>query len=121
MAKEALADVFKKYPGEIGIIVVDPVNAYQGKIDGHRNNEVREAMLPLKELAGEHGVPIVLIHHMKKGDTKESVTDQFGGSNATVEAARSIIVLAREPGDDGRNIIELVEGNYATAKPPLPL
>lgn len=113
-AKEALAMLLSQHPGEFGIIVVDPVNAYQGKIDAHRNNEVRAAMAPLKELAEEYGVPVLLIHHTKKGPATEGdVTDQFGGSNATVEAARSIIMLAKEPGDTGRYIIEMVKGNRA--------
>jgi RecA-family ATPase len=100
----------------IRLIVVDPVNAFLGgDVDAHRNNEVRSVLNPLKELAEEFDVAILIMHHMKKGQKNGSVTDMSGGSNAFVEAVRAVFALVPEDQNDpekGRFILQLVASNY---------
>ena len=113
---EALSDLMRRWPG-IKLIVIDPVNAHIGtKIDPHKNADVRRVMVPMVEFAQKHGIAIVLIHHMKKGQKHGNVTDMAGGSNAWVEASRAVFTMAEEPGSTGRVILELTRTNYSKGK-----
>jgi hypothetical protein len=37
--------------GDVGLIVVDPITVYLGRIDSHINAEVRGLLMPLTQLA----------------------------------------------------------------------
>jgi AAA domain-containing protein len=52
---------------DVVLVIIDPVTAYMGKIDGHKNTEVRAVLAPLGELAQECKVAIVSITHFNKG------------------------------------------------------
>lgn len=108
----ALSDLLDSR-SDVTLVVIDPVNAYLGKTDSHRNAEVRGVLQPLKELAEKYNVAVLLVHHMKKGKKEGNVTDMSGGSNAFVEAVRSVLVLVPEPKETGRSILQVERSNYA--------
>ena len=49
------------------LIVVDPISAYLGGTDTHRNADVRALLTPLIKLAQRHDVAIVAVSHLNKG------------------------------------------------------
>jgi hypothetical protein len=49
------------------LVIIDPVTAYMGKIDGHKNTDVRGVLAPLGELAQECNVAILSVTHFTKG------------------------------------------------------
>ena len=57
---------------ETRLIIIDPVSAYMGKTDSHKNAEVRAVLDPLASLAQEHRVSILLVTHLNKGKTSVS-------------------------------------------------
>jgi len=50
------------------LIVVDPISAYLGKTDSHKNSDVRGVLSPLADLAAETRVAILAVSHLRKGE-----------------------------------------------------
>jgi putative DNA primase/helicase len=81
----------------VRLLIVDPFSAFiDGKIDTHKDSDVRRAMHLLKELAERTGVAIVLIQHLNKVNLNIAWY-RGGGSIAIVGAARSGLVAAVTP------------------------
>lgn len=56
-----------------------------------------DAISPLQKLAGERGVAIVLVHHLRKGAADDPF-DEVSGTTGLTGAADSTLTLKREPG-----------------------
>ena len=62
----ALDVLLTKYPGEFGLLVVDPIGSYLAGKDSHRDSDVRELLRPLGVLAEQHRIAVLLIAHLNK-------------------------------------------------------
>lgn len=80
------------------LLIIDPLQAYLGEgVDMHRANEIRPIMHKLSDVAERTGCAIILIGHMNK-DSKSSKGIYKGlGSIDIVAAARSVLLLGRDP------------------------
>jgi putative DNA primase/helicase len=91
--------------GDCRLVIVDPVSAYLGGTDDHRNAELRGLLSPLKALAERRGVAVVLVTHLNKGagtNAKHRVT----GSIAYVGACRANYLFVRDREDaTGRRVL----------------
>jgi hypothetical protein len=96
--------------GDCRLIVIDPVSAYLGGVDDHRNAELRGVLSPLKKLAERLNIAVVLVTHLNKGASvngKHRVT----GSIAYVGACRANFLFARDREDPtGRRVLLLDNG-----------
>ncbi len=110
---------------DVRLLVIDPVSAYIGQVDDHRNSEVRGLLRPLAELAHETGVAIVLVTHLNKG-VGEAI-NRVIGSIAWAAAARAAWAVIRDPDDDNRRLLLCLKNNigleslgmaYRIASPP---
>lgn len=110
---------------DVRLLVIDPVSAYIGHVDDHRNSEVRGLLRPLAELAHETGVAIVLVTHLNKG-VGEAI-NRVIGSIAWAAAARAAWAVIRDPDDDKRRLLLCLKNNigleslgmaYRIASPP---
>jgi len=104
-----LGDMLKKVGGA-AMVVIDPVSAYLGAADSHRNSDVRALLAPLGELAAEHGTAVVAVSHLNKGSGSEAI-GRVTGSMAFVAAARSTFVVARDPENDARRLFLPLKNN----------
>ena len=59
---------------------------------------VRRALAPLAQVADKMGVAIAVVAHLTKDDSTRLI-NRVSGSGAFVNAARSVLVLARDPDD----------------------
>lgn len=78
--------------GDVGLIVVDPISAYCGGTDSHNNQQVRELLTPLKELAEKHGICVLAVSHLNKSGGGNS-TYRSSGSLAFTAAARCVLLV----------------------------
>ena len=62
---DKLEDALKE-DRKIKLIVIDPLSAYLGRTDTHRDSEVRQTLAPLSFLAEKYGVAIIGILHLNK-------------------------------------------------------
>jgi hypothetical protein len=107
---EKLDDAIGKIPST-QLLVIDPVSAYMGKIDTHRDAEIRRVLAPLAELASRRRVAVVGVMHLKKGDT--SALLRVSGSIGFVAAARVVWGFGESPDDADTRIMVAVKNNLA--------
>ena len=81
-------------PRLIVIDVLNKVRASQGKSEAPYQYDYR-SVTPLKELADEFGVAIVVIHHTRKADAGDKL-EKVSGTNGLTGAADTTIILDRD-------------------------
>lgn len=96
--------------GGAALVVIDPITAYLGTTDSHKNAEIRALLSPLSELAAKHGAAVVCVSHFNKNSTGEALM-RVTGSLAFVAAARAVFVVARDPEDDTRRLFLPLKNN----------
>jgi putative DNA primase/helicase len=74
--------------GDVGLVSIDPITAYMGKVDSHKATEVRGQLAPLQSLAERTNVTFSTITHPPKGGATQRAIDQFIGSQAFIAACR---------------------------------
>jgi putative DNA primase/helicase len=100
------------------LIVIDPVTAYLGGIDDHRNSELRGALSPLKAMAERLGIAIVLVTHLSKGGGTNG-KHRVIGSIAYVGACRTNSLFIRDRTDPtNRRVLMCDNGNNLGAPAP---
>jgi hypothetical protein len=92
------------------LVWIDPVNAYLGQTDTHRDSEVRAALAPLTDLAQQEGFALVMVGHLSK-DAQKSALHRPGGSIAFVAASRIVLAVATDPHDPERRLLAPIKSN----------
>ncbi len=90
---ELLAQQLAQMP-DIRLVIIDPVSAYLGGTDSHKNAEVRALLSPLSALAEKHNVAIVLVSHLSKSGGE--AIGRVNGSGAFVAAVRAAFLVGNE-------------------------
>ncbi len=111
------ADALGEYAAEVGarLIVIDPLTTFfEGKIDTHKESDVKQALAPLQKIAERHDLALWGVHHPNKsGSTNER--EASGASTAFRTAPRSSMVFGLDPddptGEDGDSRI-LAHGKH---------
>ena len=81
------------------LVVIDPLSAYLGgRIDSHKDAEVRSVLRPLVELAEQCGVAVVGVTHLNKNASGKAVYRAMG-SLAFLAAARTCWLVTTDPND----------------------
>jgi len=102
------------------LVIVDVLNAFLGAdVDGHRDQDIRRALTPLKMAAEQTGAAIMAIRHLNKGSGPAIY--RGGGSIGIAGAARSILVAAVDPEDETgeRRVLAVTGANLAAPAPSL--
>ena len=124
----ALDALLSQHPGEFGLLIVDPIGAYMGGRDSHKDSDVRELLRPLAVLAENHGIAVLLIAHLNKASMNNAM-NRITGSGAFVAASRLPWLVAKDPQDPNTrlmaplksNITETLDGlSYHVEKEVLP-
>jgi hypothetical protein len=94
------------------LIVIDPVSAYCGDTDSHKNADVRALLAPLAELAERFRVAVLMVTHLAKGTGSKAIYRSMG-SLAFAAAARAVWHVAKDPDDEHRRLILPAKMNLA--------
>ncbi len=99
---------------DVRLCIIDPITAYFGNTDSHKNTEVRAVLHPLCKLAAETGVAVLGISHLNKDQSKKAI-HRATGSTAFVDAARAVWGVAKHPTDkdNERRVLVPVKGNLS--------
>ncbi|MEX2671918.1 MAG: AAA family ATPase [Phycisphaeraceae bacterium] len=97
--------------GGVRLIIIDPITAYCGASDDHRNAEVRGLLAPLSALAAPRGAAVVAVTHLRKGGGQ--AIHQVIGSVAWAAAARTGMAFSADPEDPRRRIMTTIKSNIA--------
>lgn len=101
------------------LVIVDPLMAFlPGEVNSHRDQDIRRALAPLARLAEKTGAAVVVVRHLNKG-TGGNALYRGGGSIGIVGAARSGLLIAKHPEDDGGRVLACIKNNLAAPAPSL--
>jgi len=104
---------------EAVLVVIDPLMAFlPGEVNSHRDQDVRRALAPLARLAERTEAAVLVIRHLNKGAGGNALY-RGGGSIGIVGAARSGLLIANHPDDDGRRVLASIKSNLAAPAPSL--
>lgn len=95
------------------LLTLDPImSRLDGKLDSHKDAEVRRALEPVREMAEGAGCGVLGVIHPNKGSSTDPLTTIMG-SRAFTAVARSVLYVVRDPDDDRRRLLGLVKANLA--------
>jgi hypothetical protein len=85
------------------LVVVDPLMAHLPvQVNSWKDQMVRQALAPLHGLAEETGAAVLVVAHLNKGQGTDPLY-RLGGSIGIPAAARSVLLLGRDPDDPNGN------------------
>lgn len=120
---DALEAVLVEHP-DIGLVIIDPVQAIMQGADDNNETVVRDALNPALRLGHKYGVSFLGIKHLNK-DEKKSIDNRVGGSQAYTGLARTILLAGhdneKEYGEHGEVFAGLMvtKGNISGRVPPI--
>ena len=106
------------------LVVIDPLMAFlAGSVDSYKDQSIRGALVPLQLLAENTGAAVVAVAHLNKGQDADPLR-RIAGSIGLQAAARSILLLGRDPTDpDGergnRRLLVHVKSSLSELAPSL--
>lgn len=95
---------------DVRLFIIDPVSAYLGTLDSHKNAEVRAMLAPLATLASSCDCSILLVSHLTKGQAG-SVLARIQGSMAFGAAARAVWGVTKDHSDPSRRLFMPMKNN----------
>jgi hypothetical protein len=110
--EEAIAETRARF------VTIDPMAAYLGGTDSHRDADVRGLVAPLAALAERTGAAILGIMHLSKG-TQQPAIYRAVGSIGFAAAARIVLAVAKDPDHPHRRLMAVVKSNLAAMPPSL--
>jgi hypothetical protein len=105
---------------EAALVIIDPLMAYLGgDVNAHRDQDVRRALHPLAQLAQKTGAAVLVVRHLNKGGPAGNPLYRGGGSIGIIGAARSGLLVAKDPDNPDRRILASTKCNLAKLPPSL--
>ncbi len=92
------------------LVVIDPVTAYLGETDSHKNAETRAVLAQLSQFAARHRVAVVCVSHLNKSNSGPVIYRTMG-SLAFVAAARSVWAVCKDEQQSERRLFLPVKNN----------
>jgi hypothetical protein len=109
---------------QAALVVIDPLAAHlPAEVNSWRDQSVRLALAPLHRMSERQGCATTVVAHLNKSLSSEPLR-RIGGSIGLPAAARSALLLARDPDDpDGAEgtsrVLAQVKTNYGVVAPSL--
>jgi RecA-family ATPase len=102
------------------LVTIDPLVAFlAGTVNANRDQDVRRALHPVRDMAERTGAAILVVRHLRKAATDTAV-QRGGGSIGIIGAARVGLMVARDPADADRRILAVTKSNVGPIPPPSP-
>lgn len=101
------------------LLVIDPLNSFTGKADTNNDTDMRERVYnPLLHIAKNTGVAILSVLHLNK-NTGAKASYRLNGSIANYGVPRSVFILADDPQQPNRKILEHKKSNNSAIQTPI--
>jgi len=110
---EKLGEALERHH-QVRLVVIDPISAYMGKVDTHRDAEVRRVLTPVAALAERKKVAMLAVMHLKKSEA--SALHRLSGSIGFTAAARAVWGFGEDPDDPENRVMVSVKNNLAARR-----
>ena len=97
---------------DVKLVVIDPITAYLGHTDSHKNADVRALLAPLAKLAADHDVAVLGVTHLNKALGGKALYRTMG-SLAFTAAARAVWLVTTDKDCPDRRLILPAKINLA--------
>jgi hypothetical protein len=97
-----LIEKLKRDGINVQLVIIDPISAYVGEGDGHKNTQMRALLTPLSKSAEKHKFGVILISHYKKNAEGTNALYRVTDSLAFVASCRGVLLTAKEQDEDGK-------------------
>jgi len=94
------------------LVIIDPITAYLGGADGHKNSDIRGLLAPLATLAAKNRVAVVAVSHLNKNGRGPAIYRTMG-SLAFVAAARAAWLVTKDRDNPDRRLFLSQKNNLA--------
>ena len=99
------------------LIVIDPISAYLGQVDGNSNAQVRGLLRGLSDIAQRYGPSVLCVSHLSKGNAQMGkAVYRVMGSLAFVAAARVAYYLCEHPDDTTVRCLSVAKANLDVSR-----
>jgi len=99
------------YGIEARFVFMDPLMAFlSGNTNSHRDQDIRRVLARVHSLAENTGAAVLVIRHLNKTPGGPAVY-RGGGSIGIIGAARSGLLVARDPDDESRRVLASIKSN----------
>ncbi len=92
-----LAQALERH-GNISVVIIDPISAYLGKADSHKNSDMRGLLAPFAQIAAKYNVALITVTHFNKSAGQEPI-GRVIGSIGLVAAARAAYAIIKDEKD----------------------
>src|SRR5256885_9305130 len=86
------------------LVVIDPIMSVMGGTDTYKDSEVRRVLGPLKKLAEEMGVTIIIVRHLTKTETANPL-HRGQGSVGFIGLVRGALTVMKDPDDEEKRLL----------------
>ena len=101
------------------LVVIDPLMAVLGhNIDSSRDQDIREVLTPLAQVAERAGCAILIIRHLNKGSS-DNILYRGSGSIGIIAVARIGLLVAHDPDDEQKRVFATIKNNLSKIAPNL--
>lgn len=94
------------------LVIVDPLTAYLGGVDSHKNADIRALLAPLARVAEAHRVALLVVSHLNKSAGGPAIYRAMG-SLAFAAAARTVWAVVKDRDDARRRLVLPVKSNIS--------
>lgn len=113
-----LTDVITKI-GDVKLVIIDPITSFIGRVDSHKNSEVRNLLEPVARMAQEHKLAVLAITHLSKGTGATKAIYRAIGSLAFAAVSRLVFLLAADLRDPEKRLLLPIKANITARQPGL--
>lgn len=103
------------------LVIIDPLMAYlPGTVNSNRDQDIRRVLAPLAAIAERTQAAIVVVRHLNKAVGGNPLY-RGGGSIGIIGAARSGLVVAKDPTDQSgaKRVLAMTKSNLSAPAPSL--
>ncbi len=92
------------------LVIIDPISAYMGGADSHKNADTRAVLSRISQMAQRCRVAVIAVSHLNKGGGSNGAY-RIIGSIAFAAAARAVYLVAKDDEQPNRRLFLPIKNN----------